>query len=562
MNELKKELNPIVSVLTPVYNTKKYLNECIKSLLNQQFTDFEIIVLDDGSTDGSSKALDQLALCDERMKVVHKDNSGYGDTMNLGISTAKGSYIAILESDDYAEPYMLKVLYDAAAQTDADLVLANYYMDHVAEDGLSLIKTEPIENLAKVNYSVYLTEEERKRLAYSTPALWRCLYKKDYLIRKNISFLPTKGASFQDTSFFIKAVMMTEKAVHIPDKVLHYRRGQMSASVKDSSKVYCICDELAEITRYIADQKLQSWQAICPLILYYKYLWNYNRLSEPLKSEFMHRFQIDMIAMDLNGWLDKSVWPEWRYKQMIELLNYEKIRPLKVRRVKYMNANQQAKLTRFIATLALHDEIVLYGAGIYGDLLLQRIYDWCLYKKVKFAVTNEPEEPVHKGIDVFPIEYFRNCTANYVIVISVGEALTGEMVKILDGFGLTNYITLDDDLRKALKEDAGLQERKNLWENIKTLRDALNKETEKLKASKESNELLKNSNELLKKSNDILNNMLSRMRDENELLRESYMKVNQLEKRLDKLEEFMREEETCRLNTDKILKILSDTNKV
>ena len=196
---------PQISVLTPIYNTRKYLNKCIKSLLSQTFTDFEILALDDGSTDGSSELLDQLACSDSRIKVVHKRNSGYGDTMNLGIAMARGKYISILESDDYAESNMLKVLLNKAEQMDAELVLANYFIDYVDDEGTTLIKTESVENPAMVNYGVYLTIDERKRLACGTPALWRCLYKKYYLIRENIAFLPTPGAAFQDTSFFIKA---------------------------------------------------------------------------------------------------------------------------------------------------------------------------------------------------------------------------------------------------------------------------------------------------------------------------------------------------------------------
>jgi len=547
MKELGEDFSPMVSVLIPVFNTKKYLNECIKSMLNQSYTNFEIIALDDGSTDGSSEVLNQLASDDNRIRVVHKNNSGYGDTMNVGISMARGRYIAILESDDYAEADMIKVLYNKAEQMDADLVLANYFMDHVDEDGLSLVETVSIDNLAGVNYEVYLTEEERKRLAYTTPALWRCLYKKDYLLRENICFLPTPGAAFQDTSFFIKAVMMTEKAVYISDKVLHYRRGQIGASVKDVNKIYCICDELGEVERYIVDKNQYSWQTQYPLILYIKYSWNYKRLSEPARSEFMQRFKTEMIAMDLNGWLDKAVWPEWRYKQMLELLDYEEIKPVKIKRVMSMNANQRLKLNQFIASLSLHDEVILYGAGVYGDLVLQRIYDWRLYKKIKFALTDEPKKSIHKGIDVFPIEYFKKYVGSFVIIVSVGEDLTDEMVKNLNELEITNYITLDADLRSALKEDPGSWVEKALRDQTDLLRKTIEKEKEHI--------------QLVEKTNVLLHDMLDRMRDENELLRENYMKVGLLEKRMDKLETFMREEEICRINTDKILNLLNNTNK-
>lgn len=525
MKNTMKDFAPTISVLTPVYNTKKYLTKCINSLLNQTFADFEIIVLDDGSTDGSSALLDRLASSDERIKVVHKMNSGYGDTMNQGIALSRGEYISVLESDDYAEPEMLKGLFEKAQRMEAELVLANYFIDHVNAEGTELANIESVENPALVNYDVYLTENERKRLAYTTPALWRCLYKKQYLVKENIAFLPTPGAAFQDTSFFIKAVMMTQKAVYISDRVLHYRRGHVCASVKDSSKVYCICNELEEVARYMEEKKQYAWRTIFPLILHIKYFWNYKRLSGTAKAHFMYRYKRDMIILDLMGWLDETVWPDWRYKQMTELLEYQKIEPLKKGCIKYMDSNQGVKLNQFIAALSLHEEIILYGAGKYGDIVLQNIYDWSLYKKVKFAVTDMPKKQTHRGIDVLPIQFFKDYKKNHVIVISAGEILTDEMSKTLDALGINDYIVLDNDLRQALKANIDLQEQIKIFT----------------------------------KTNGYLKDLIDCIQNQNILLKESYKKLNQIEKRMNKLEILMRDEEICRLHTAKILKLLEDT---
>ena len=94
---------PQISVLVPVYNVAPYLEQCLSSLTGQTFQNIEIICVDDGSTDGSGRILDDHAAVDSRIRVVHKSNSGYGKTMNIALDLAKGDYIAILESDDYAE---------------------------------------------------------------------------------------------------------------------------------------------------------------------------------------------------------------------------------------------------------------------------------------------------------------------------------------------------------------------------------------------------------------------------------------------------------------------------
>ena len=94
----------LVSVLIPVYNTEKYVRECVESVRKQTLHEIEILCLDDGSTDRSAEILDELATEDERIHVMHKKNSGYGSTMNLGIRAAQGKYVGIVESDDYIEP--------------------------------------------------------------------------------------------------------------------------------------------------------------------------------------------------------------------------------------------------------------------------------------------------------------------------------------------------------------------------------------------------------------------------------------------------------------------------
>ena len=103
-----------VSVLVPVYNVKKYLRQCLDSLAAQTLDGIEFICIDDGSTDGCSEILDAYAEKDERFRVIHKENSGYGASMNVGLRAARGEYIGIVESDDFADAEMFAALYDVA----------------------------------------------------------------------------------------------------------------------------------------------------------------------------------------------------------------------------------------------------------------------------------------------------------------------------------------------------------------------------------------------------------------------------------------------------------------
>ena len=94
---------PKVSVLVPIYTVEKYLRQCLDSLINQTLEDIEIICINDGSTDSSPEIIKEFQAKDVRIKVINKENSGYGASMNMGVDMATGEYIGIVESDDYAE---------------------------------------------------------------------------------------------------------------------------------------------------------------------------------------------------------------------------------------------------------------------------------------------------------------------------------------------------------------------------------------------------------------------------------------------------------------------------
>ncbi|RST72559.1 glycosyltransferase [Siminovitchia acidinfaciens] len=105
-------MNPIISIIVPIYNVEQYLNKCIDSILAQTFTKFELILVNDGSPDNCGEICDQYKLKDNRVKVIHKKNGGVADARNAGIDVAKGNYIGFVDSDDWIEPNMYEILYD------------------------------------------------------------------------------------------------------------------------------------------------------------------------------------------------------------------------------------------------------------------------------------------------------------------------------------------------------------------------------------------------------------------------------------------------------------------
>lgn len=119
---------PIVSIVIPVCNVEKYLRECLDSVINQTMTELEIICVDDGSNDNSLSILKEYENKDNRIIVISKENSGYGNTMNVGMDKATGEYIGIVESDDYIEKNMFERLYAVACKYNAEIVKSDHYI--------------------------------------------------------------------------------------------------------------------------------------------------------------------------------------------------------------------------------------------------------------------------------------------------------------------------------------------------------------------------------------------------------------------------------------------------
>lgn len=156
-----------ISIIVPVYNTAKYLPNCFDSIIAQTYTDYEVIAVDDGSTDGSAAICDQYAERDSRFRVVHKSNEGVSVARNIGIDNASGQYLAFFDSDDTILPTMLEDLIRIAEAEDCDIVQsAGALKDGVAETGI----------IKKMSRDKVLDENFAFSNVYK-PSLWLGLYK-------------------------------------------------------------------------------------------------------------------------------------------------------------------------------------------------------------------------------------------------------------------------------------------------------------------------------------------------------------------------------------------------
>ena len=212
-----------ISIIIPVYNVEKYLQECLDSILNQTFGDYEIICVDDGSTDSSNNILEEYKKKDPRFIVVHQDNQGAAAARNKGIELAKGEYIQFLDSDDYFEPDMLEKLYSAAIKNNADMVVCSA---RKVDENRNIIESGnplwPI-NIDKVSFDTVISPKDCRDNIFSLFCVvpWNKLYKKSLITNNCLKFQSLSSSN--DVGFGHISRICVERIVIIKDELINYR---------------------------------------------------------------------------------------------------------------------------------------------------------------------------------------------------------------------------------------------------------------------------------------------------------------------------------------------------
>ncbi|MDR0232185.1 MAG: glycosyltransferase [Dysgonamonadaceae bacterium] len=228
---MKKQLNEfLVSVIVPIYNGEKHLLECIDSIINQTHNNIEIILVNDGSSDNSGKIADEYAQKDDRIKVIHQQNSGVSTTRNSGIDASTGDYICFSDADDYLEIDYVEYLLNIAVQADADISLTTeMYMTYVAKNQTKEDKIE-----------IYSPEEATAEILYcKVPIGVYCkMFRRDFLNANKIRFIPEiyigEGFNFNTAAF-----QRANKVVFGHKKVYFYRKDNSDSAMTKFSIDKC-----------------------------------------------------------------------------------------------------------------------------------------------------------------------------------------------------------------------------------------------------------------------------------------------------------------------------------
>lgn len=266
--------------------------------------DIEFICINDGSTDNCLDIINEYVASDSRFKLLNKQNSGYGDSMNKGLAMAKGKYIGIVESDDWAESDMFEQLSSLAEANNAQAVKSNFYF-YVSYGGGSNKKFSIVDpNEVGVVVSPRVTPHIFKGMS----TIWSGLYSRQFLIDNDINFVPSPGASYQDTAFNFKVWAAATRVIYTDKAYLHYRIDNESSSVKSRSKVFCVCDEFASIKKYLLDHRLMSQlKSVYTQRKLDIYLWNASRLDGTNLRDFVARMSKELNDDRKQGLIDTAL---------------------------------------------------------------------------------------------------------------------------------------------------------------------------------------------------------------------------------------------------------------
>lgn len=241
-----------ISVVVPVYNAAAYLQRCLDSLSAQMKESIEFVCVNDGSTDTSASILDAQAARDPRFRIVHKENEGYGKTLNTAMKIARGTYIGIVEPDDWVEADMFSHLLGLAKKTEADIIKANYTIErkNQSRPNEKFDKYEEGASLAPVNLPEYLS---------GAPSIWSAIYRREWLQERHIIFTETPGASFQDLGFCIRTWLAAEKIAITHKAPYHYwEDNPVSSSRRMEDGAWAAYRELSMLTKVYEDIPLDA----------------------------------------------------------------------------------------------------------------------------------------------------------------------------------------------------------------------------------------------------------------------------------------------------------------
>ncbi len=300
-NKTQCDNSPLVSVIVPIYNTEKYLRECLDSIVKQTLEEIEIICVDDGSTDNSRAIIKEYCKKDPRIVFVSQENQGVSVARNAGVSVAQGKYIHFVDSDDWIDPDIYQQFVENAEKHKAEVV--RFY----DEKSLRRLRRRFPETRALLKSGVrecYVqpTLEERRLIVYlfSFSPCWPCMYRRDFWLANKLQFPPGLRMS-EDMLVNYQAIAVAERFAFFKANLYHWRQRLGSASHPISKSKLG-----ARVDQFISYQKARDYYMQCPkteplceqLAIVFAYMQRNNQTTLSKPERAIWRKYVDELLND------------------------------------------------------------------------------------------------------------------------------------------------------------------------------------------------------------------------------------------------------------------------
>lgn len=357
----------LITVIITIHNAEKYLEECLTSVQNQTYSEIEILCIDGGSTDATQKILQSHQKTDSRICIINDSNTSYGHKVNIGIEKASGKYIAVLESDDAYEPYMLEKLLNISEKYSTDVTTGEYRFFFDFEEKRFFISNEMFH---KQPYNCLIEQRKQPCILEIPERYWTGLFRREFLKKENIKLNETPGASFQDMSFRFLTSVLADRVYHLNIPVYQYRMDNPGSSMKDPSKTVVIAEEHNFLKQELLKRDINNLE-IWKLAYYWKYMDFYGniiRLQGAGRLALFKRYQ-EEIQKDLQYMEGYNIenYPHteriiWEQPQLF-------LQEIEDAFQKYQMGNEA--LRKFFSEVTSADQIVVFGCGKRGKTVVR-----------------------------------------------------------------------------------------------------------------------------------------------------------------------------------------------
>lgn len=287
-----------ISIIMPVYNVENYLKQCLESVINQTITEIEIICVNDGSTDGSLKILEQFAQKDDRIQIINKKNGGIASARNKAFNYVTGEYIGFLDSDDWIEPNMYEKLYENAKKHDSDMVMCSAHLfDELNQKLLYNLPYFTLESFDESFDDTVFNHQATGNFLFKinvTP--WNKLYKASFLKENNIKFY--EGLDFEDNPFFYESYLKAKKVSLLRDYLYFYRINRQDSFISAGNKRFFDIVPIQNLNEKIIRENCPEYLDFFQNIKISEFISRYNQVEEEYKQEFLEIIKEDLSKMD------------------------------------------------------------------------------------------------------------------------------------------------------------------------------------------------------------------------------------------------------------------------